>query len=725
MESFARSPEGPERVRHLPNNIAIVSMPAGDILVNSPPETLKYLLANGLSVPGIVLLPPDIPHGQQLGSSGFVHQGVSYASVEFLIYANYFGQTSRRTRLITVTDEQARRLRILLEETAEGPRDLAAYGPYPWLKRECEAVGHFPPLGHKPRIDDMATIESLESGGGVIGSATIRLEGDTFIFSEHDLPLASVSTRVWLTPRPLTLAPPRPLLRQELTLQFIGSSDGFDPAGITTCFLAYLGGAWQNHATLFDTAAYLCIRLGYLGFSPAQISEVVLSHLHEDHLAGLPELILVGGHRVRLITSDIIYHGLLRVMGAMLAVSEAEVAELFDYYPLNPGQPLELEGRRFESSYAVHSVPTIAVRANSLCYSGDMRYDEEWFAELEARGVLSAERRAELIHFAEGADVLVQDVGGGAIHSTLTVGLLHSLAAKSQRIVLAHTSKHLLPIEQSDLASRFEFADSGYVVATGGAVANSAEVDLLATLSACPLFARLPYAERAALAEQTRLAEWDEGEVIIREGEASNGYTYVVHSGLVEISVPDRGEYVLGRGHCIGERGAIHSPTRVGTIIARGRVQLVEISPTVFLPVAERLGLPGAFARADWLWSQPLFISLPWAILLDLALEFQPREIEEHEQLFAINEPGYEGYLLISGAVAIQDAEGKQIHEFTQPYEFFGIQPALQRAVHTVAARVTASGQVWTLPSAAIQRLHMVYPHVLLHLRSSVLQFEA
>src|SRR6185436_16854996 len=106
------------------------------------------------------------------------------------------------------------------------------------------------------------------------------------------------------------------------------------PAGITTCFLAYLDPIAPLQATLFDAAAYLRLRLGNLGIAPSQITEVVLSHLHEDHLAGLPELILLGGRRVRLITSDIIYAGLLRVLSAMLAVSEDEVAALFDHYPL-------------------------------------------------------------------------------------------------------------------------------------------------------------------------------------------------------------------------------------------------------------------------------------------------------------------------------------------------------------------------------------------------------
>lgn len=99
-----------ERIRRLPNSITVVTTSAGDVLVNCPPETLKYLLANQINPPGTILIPPDIPPGSELGSGGFVRRGINYASVEFLIYSNYF-VNGRKIRLITVTETQARRLR--------------------------------------------------------------------------------------------------------------------------------------------------------------------------------------------------------------------------------------------------------------------------------------------------------------------------------------------------------------------------------------------------------------------------------------------------------------------------------------------------------------------------------------------------------------------------------------------------------------------------------------
>lgn len=717
MSSATPPSDGLERIRALPNSIAVVTTAAGELLVNCPPETLKYLIAAGIAPPATILLPPDVAPGSELGSSGFVRRGINYASVEFLIYSNYFVK-GRRVRLITVTEAQARRLRAILEETISGPADSAAYGPFGWVQAECAAVAVFPPLGRAPRYDDMAEIVSLEAGGGELGAATVALEGRDFVFRENGAEVARVSTAIRSVAAPMTLAPPRPLHRQELTLQFIGGSDGFDPTGITTCFLAYLGTTVQTQATLFDAAAYVVMRLGNLGVSPSHVAEVVLSHLHEDHLAGLPELILMGSHRVRLVTSDLIYGSLLRVLGAMLALPEQDVRALFDFFPLNPGTPLELEGRHFEAIYAIHSIPTLAVRVNGVCYSGDMRYDEEWFGELVERGVLSPTRRDELVRFAEGASVLVQDVGGGAIHSTLTPRLLQALTAKSQRLVLAHTSKHLLPDDGAALAERVEFAGSGHVVGLGAMLPDDQQAEVAETIAACPLFARLPAGERIALASAVEVVTWTDGTTVLGEGDRSDGCAFIVHSGLAEIRIRGARVRMLGRGSSIGERGAILGDARSSTMVARGELELIKLTPEVFRPVAARLKLGEAFTRADWLARTPVLRELPWASLLDLALDLQPRRLATGEQLFGYGDSGYEGYLLRSGAILFSDESGAPLEELQAAGEFFGGRSALYGMPRSATAHAAEPSEVWCLSAPALERLNLLYPNLLLHLRA-------
>ena len=706
------------RIHPLPNSTYLVDTAAGSILVNCPPETLKYILAQGLEPPQLILLPPDMPHGRELGSSGFVHQGINYASVEFLLYANFFGK-QRNAHIITPTAAQAARLDRMLEETFTGPTRDEEYGADLWLRAECAAVGYYPPFGRAPTHSDLCRISNLETDGGDLGHGVrVELVGEMYHFYEGDEVVAEISTVVRGTPRPLTLAPARPLLRHELTLQFIGGSDGFDPAGITTCFLAYLSSDVQQQATLFDTAAYLRMRLGNLGLSPRQISEVVLSHLHEDHLAGLPELLLMGDQRIRLLTCDVIYQSLLRVLSAMLNLSAEDVAALFDYCPLNPGQPLELDGRVFESIYAIHTIPTIAVRVSGLYYSGDMRYDEQWFDQLVQEGTLSDQRRNDLIHFAEGAQVLVQDAGGGAIHTTITPELLAVLAAKGQRVILAHTKQDELTADQSVWAGRVEFASSGHVSGMGAALAEADDVEVVETLQACPFLSRLGLAKIQDLATQVTITHHEAQDVIIRDGELSDGSMFVVHSGLVEIWSGVELMMVVGRGGSLGERGALEGWQRMNTLVARGDAQLLVIPREAFAAVATHLGLAEAFERADWMWRQAIFHDLLWSTLLDLALDFVPRQLAAGQQLFTLGDLAEEIYLLITGRIEVVGKEGQTLDGMDEPGTFFGGRGVLYNTLRNASAHAAVPSEVWALPLPALQRLQMVYPHILMHLRA-------
>lgn len=707
-------------VRSLPNNTYIVQTKMGDILVNSPPETLKYLLAEGLRVPKFVLLPPDVPVGQQLGSSGFVHQGINYASVEFLLYANYFLNGGHQTFIITVTENQKWRLEQILQETIAGPSGATAYYPFPWIQRECEAMANYPPLGRATQPDDLAVIRSLENEGGILGGQVeIKLEGQYYIFIEDDREIARVSHVIDETPMPLMLAPPYPIQRQEITLQFIGGSDGFDPEGITTCFLAYLGATGEDSATLFDVAAYLRVRLGNLGISPNQISEVFISHVHEDHIAGLPELLLMGGCRIRILTSQIIYQSLLRVLSAMLALPQDDVAVLFDFSPLEPDQPLQIDGKKFEAIYAIHTIPTLAVRVNGLCYSGDMRYDENWFDELEAKEILSPARKQELAEFAKGTSVLVHDAGGGTIHTSVTSEVLDSLASKSKHIILTHAPKRAQQLPETHKSgTNIVFAEHGLVTSVGQTLRPTRQAVKLETISACPLYARLSISERSTLARRVTIEEWHPGDTILDVGGSCDGSAYIVHKGLAEIWVESKRVQVVGRGTSIGERCALMTEAHTITATAHGAVQLLRLDAEIFQAIAKRLGLRAAIERAERLWDHPIFHRLPWVMLLDLALDFQPLQLPTGRLLFEYGKMGYECYMLISGAVTIFDKDLNPLGTLSDTGEFFGARSVLFDQPRNAYACVSADAEIWALPATALKRLQFVYPGVILHLRA-------
>ncbi len=69
---------------------------------------------------------------------------------------------------------------------------------------------------------------------------------------------------------------------------------------------------------------------------------------------------------------------------------------------------------------------------------------------------------------------------------------------------------------------------------------------LTATLRRCPLFADLPTADLADVAECCTLKTLDKGELLFREGETAEGF-YVMHAGRISISrlTPDGREQII------------------------------------------------------------------------------------------------------------------------------------------------------------------------------------
>jgi len=79
-------------------------------------------------------------------------------------------------------------------------------------------------------------------------------------------------------------------------LQFLGSGDAFASGGRFQACLRLDGG---REPLLIDCGATSLVALRRAGIDPAGIGWVALSHLHGDHFAGLPFLILDGQFRGR------------------------------------------------------------------------------------------------------------------------------------------------------------------------------------------------------------------------------------------------------------------------------------------------------------------------------------------------------------------------------------------------------------------------------------------
>jgi ribonuclease BN (tRNA processing enzyme) len=239
-------------------------------------------------------------------------------------------------------------------------------------------------------------------------------------------------------------------------VQFIGSGDAFGSGGrFQTCILLRGAGA----PVLVDCGASSLIAMKRLGVEPSEIPAIVLTHLHGDHYAGVPFLILDGQFNRR--TGPLTIAGppgaRKRIDAAMEVMfpGSAGIARRF------PVEFVELVERRaipvgpakvtaFQVEHA-SGAPPFAVRleyeGKIVAYSGDTQWTDA------------------LLDAADGADLFVAEAyffdKQVKFHLDFRTLQAHLKELRCKRLVLTHMSTDVLN-RRSDLA--IECADDGMII---------------------------------------------------------------------------------------------------------------------------------------------------------------------------------------------------------------------------------------------------------------------
>ena len=108
------------------------------------------------------------------------------------------------------------------------------------------------------------------------------------------------------------------------------------------------------------------------------------------------------------------------------------------------------------------------------------------------------------------------------------------------------------------------------------------EIELLAQH---PMFASLDNSKLKLLAFTSEWLDYEDGEELFRQGDASDG-AYLILTGNADIILDTRdGERAIARwgpGDLIGEIGAVGETPRTATVRAHGKLSVLKISSTVF-----------------------------------------------------------------------------------------------------------------------------------------------
>jgi len=220
-----------------------------------------------------------------------------------------------------------------------------------------------------------------------------------------------------------------------MRITFIGVSSCIPDKGMdTACFVI-------NGKHLVDTGWSAVLKMREYGIDPLDIRSVILTHLHQDHYIGLPQLLfykaLRGRKRTDLAPLRIIgpQGHLARVLRAALDFLQIsrfpELKEEYTLMPLSPGEDFELDGLHFETCAARH-VSGEGVPEEALAYKVVERATNSGFA---FTGDTSF--HPPIAEFAGGTRLLIHDAAHTSARDAATIAKM----AGVERLFLIHYSQ--------------------------------------------------------------------------------------------------------------------------------------------------------------------------------------------------------------------------------------------------------------------------------------------
>ena len=357
---------------------------------------------------------------------------------------------------------------------------------------------------------------------------------------------------------------------------YLGVGSGFSHNRKNSCLIVWSEGkgimvdAFNEH--IESTLQY--------GITDKDISYIILSHVHSDHDSGLIEKIL-SGQRVKLITTRIIFESFLRKVQGISRFPKEVIEEFVDLLEVEAGEEIKLPGFKYTYllfDYSLHSIPAGRFKVTyrppgrsekTISHSGDTKYDEDLTYRWWEMGHFSRKRRDSILGFVWDADLIVQEVGGGNLHTELA-SLTHIDPPLAKKVVLVH--QHKEPFKHP----YFRFAHEGEtdVLIKSRKLKVRAKLDLIKD---AVLFKGVKKTQLSKIAAQSKIQKMKPGTIVFSKNDIGNEF-FVILDGFVEIAINKNQSVVYEKGMFFGELAVSTSnPLRRATVKALSDLTLLKI----------------------------------------------------------------------------------------------------------------------------------------------------
>ena len=557
------------------------------LLFGQPPEVLKGLLMQGVTGFETLVL-TDVRE-----KNGSLTNNLEFPIYFFLFVMNGL-QQGKRLNLVGEPDDIDQALR-LLRFTLMGPtrEELDRWETDYDLKEEwlsvADAIALKYPDGRTIPVEDFFHQRPFLNGVTRIGDLTIKHVGEDHYKVSNDDGEVDVNLNQDVDVQPCYDVQgdyvPGGLVK--LGLEILGGASGFTPdepcTGLALCY--------NGDYILIDSIPFLDQHLFARGISKNQVSAVFLTHLHDDHCAMFPLMLMP--HQVEVITTREIFYMAMEKLACSLGWSVDSVTEHFKLVEVRPGERLNYYGLDILPHVTVHSIPTIGATFSTIhrgyerqiVVVGD-NHTMGTIRELHQQGHVRDATLKNLERlYTERCSLLVADGGAGAIHGDPA----DALKSDADRVVFVHVEQ--LP---NEFDTTFSLASSGkrYTVIDGDPSVYTSQVNhYLGEWLGEPFPNRWL---RSLLAEE-EIRRYNSDDVIIVQDAATKGFVYLILTGYCDVVQHDGKQFnrvaSLQAGDVIGEMAVITGVgTRNASVVARTPVTVCVFAEQTFAAFIETEG---------------------------------------------------------------------------------------------------------------------------------------
>ncbi len=338
----------------------------------------------------------------------------------------------------------------------------------------------------------------------------------------------------------------------------------------------------QGRVYLIDAGPNIHYSLDALGIGKKEVAGIFHTHCHDDHFAGLTNLMQCD-RPLQYFATPLVRASVTRKFCALLSISESEFARYFDIRDLAEGEWNDVMGLEVRPSLSPHPVETTVFHFRVLWEGGYRTYshladiasftvlDSMSTTDTSAPGLSPQMAQSVKDDYLGDAELKKIDIGGGMIHGDAA----DFTNDRSTRLLLAHTARELTDAERR--------IGSGAPFGTLDVMIPGEQNFLLRDASEFlrSYFPTVPN-ERLHMLLNNRIATFNPETIITPAGRVPEEI-FLLLAGKVEMLTADPGgSHYLFSGSLLAESAALHNVASEETYRSVGFVQALRLSADLY-----------------------------------------------------------------------------------------------------------------------------------------------